>query len=38
MERILEILDAAANVATVLSLILALIEGYIRYRMGREKK
>ena len=37
MDRILEILDAIADVATVLGLILALVEGHIRYRMGREK-
>ena len=37
MGRILEILDAMADAATVLGLILALVEGYMRYRMGREK-
>ena len=37
MELFLKILDAVADIATVLAFLLALVEGYKRYRMTRKK-
>ena len=37
MDMILKALDAVANIATVLAFLLALVEGYKRYRMTRKK-